>query len=101
MEQKDSTITMISHIEALPDEIDTVKSVLAKMVEPTRKEPGCVRYNMYQNQSNPAIFTFIHEWETEEAMNAHILSGHFNETAGKLKDLMARNPDFGTYTLLL
>ncbi len=97
MEQKEGAITMISHIEALSDKIDTVKSILSGMVEPTRKEPGCLSYNMYQNQTNPAIFTFIHEWESEESMNAHILSGHFNETAGKLKDLMAANPDFSTY----
>jgi len=33
------------------------------LIEPTRKESGCISYELLQNRDDPTDFTFVEEWE--------------------------------------
>ncbi len=94
-------ITVIVNIEAISGKEDEVKKILMEMIEPTRKEPGCISYRMLCSQSDPCEFAFIEEWEKDEDMNTHLLSGHFNTTAGKLEGMLVSTPNFRQYELCM
>ena len=74
---------VVAHIEAVEGQEDFVKSVLSGYCEPTRAEAGCLRYDLFQDKSNPRKFTFIEEWESEEHLQAHSQSEHLK--AGRLQ----------------
>ena len=38
------------------DKIDFVKQELLKILEPTRKEQGCLKYDLHQDLEDPSIF---------------------------------------------
>ena len=46
--------------------IEFVKSELLKILEPTRKEDGCIQYELHQDIENPSIFMFYEIWKTNE-----------------------------------
>ena len=48
------------------------------LVEPTRRESGCIQYELLQNQEDPTDFVFVEEWESEVRLNAHLDSPHIN-----------------------
>ena len=81
-------IDVVAHIEALPGEEELVGEVLKSYVAPTRLEDGCLRYDLFVDQSNPCKFTFIEEWESSEALQKHSQSAHLAagrpRVAGKL-----------------
>ena len=46
------------------------------MIEPTRAEAGCRRWDLFQNCEDPAAFVFISEWESPEALEEHRHTDH-------------------------
>ncbi|MBC1241728.1 antibiotic biosynthesis monooxygenase [Nostoc linckia z18] len=94
------TIRVIAHVIALPNKVEELKAVLLELVEPTRQEPGAIKYELLQNQYDPTDFTFVEEWISNEALNTHMDTPHFQEAAAKLDGLVAAAPDIRRYHLL-
>ncbi|MCP3940096.1 MAG: antibiotic biosynthesis monooxygenase [Desulfobacteraceae bacterium] len=70
------SLTIIARIEANKDRIDLVKSELIKLIEPTRKEQGCLQYDLHQDNENPENFIFYENWETRELWQTHMENDH-------------------------
>lgn len=50
--------------------------LLKKLVIETRKEKGCLQYDLFEDIRNKGVF-FIHEqWETNENLQSHQVSEH-------------------------
>lgn len=96
----ENSVRVVARIVALPGKADELRAVLTRLIEPTRGEPGCVRYELLQNQADPTDFTFVEEWESDAAFKAHIATNHFKETAGRLPPLVAAEPDIRRYTVV-
>jgi quinol monooxygenase YgiN len=81
-------IDVIAHLHAAEGNEAIVRAALESFVEPTRKEAGCLRYDLFQDVSDSLKFTFIEEWESPEALEAHSNSAHIAagraRMAGKL-----------------
>ncbi|MFC1516488.1 putative quinol monooxygenase [Thermodesulfobacteriota bacterium] len=69
-------LTIIARIEAKKNNVDLVKSELLKLIEPTRKEQGCLQYDLHQDNENPAIFIFYENWENRELWQIHMNNEH-------------------------
>jgi quinol monooxygenase YgiN len=95
-----TTIRVVARVVALPDQVEEVKSVLLGLIEPTRKEEGCIVYELLQNQADPTDFTFVEEWETQALLEAHLASAHIEEAESQLNGLIAAEPDIRLYQLL-
>ena len=58
------------------------------MVAPTRKEEGCLCYNLHVSTRNPADFMFYEQWASQESLAAHGMTGHMQAmreaTRGKM-----------------
>lgn len=76
-------IDVIAHIHAAAGNEDVVRAALESFVEPTRKENGCLRYDLFQDVSDPLKFTFIEEWSSPAALERHSKSAHI--AAGRAK----------------
>ena len=69
-------LTLVANIEAKTEQVEFVKSELLKLVAPTRLEAGCIQYDLHQDNSNPALFTFVETWENKALLQAHLNSSH-------------------------
>jgi quinol monooxygenase YgiN len=69
------------------DMISLYKQETVKLIELTRKESGCIAYDLCEDVNNPNILTFIEKWESQEHLDAHMNSEHFKEIVPKLKDM--------------
>ena len=96
----DSTLHVIAHIPAMPEHADQVRTTLASLIEPTRKEEGCLRYDLLQNNDDPARFTFIEEWTSDAALDAHLQTPHVLSALNETGRLLADAPEIRRYTLL-
>ncbi len=83
-------LTIIARIEAKKNNVDLVKSELLKLIEPTRKEQGCLQYDLYQDNENPAIFIFYENWENRELWQIHMnnenLKAYMDATDGAIEN---------------
>jgi quinol monooxygenase YgiN len=71
-----NTLTIVAHIEARLEDIEWVKAELLKLIEPTRKEKGCINYDLHQDNERPEIFKFYENWESRELWQAHMANSH-------------------------
>ncbi len=95
-----NTLRVVARIIARPDNVDDVRSYLTELIEPTRKEPGCVSYELLQNRSDPTDFTFVEEWESDGALEAHLNTAHIRNAIASLAGLLAAAPDIRSYSSL-
>ncbi|WP_417434529.1 putative quinol monooxygenase [Hoeflea sp.] len=69
-------LTIVANIKANPDKIALVKAELEKLIPITRAEAGCINYDLYQDNANPAHFVFHENWETRELWQTHMNAPH-------------------------
>lgn len=55
---------------------------LLSMIEPTKKEAGCLRYAVYCDIEDKCSFNLHQEWETREDLDRHIASHRFGVLLG-------------------
>ncbi len=67
----DTSLRVIARVRAKTEHIAQVREILAALVEPTRRELGCVSYELLQNSSDPADFVFVEKWASA-GRNRHI-----------------------------
>ena len=69
-------LTITGNVLANPDKIDLVKAELEKLIPITRKEAGCLQYDLHQDNENPAYFLFYENWESRDLWQAHMNAPH-------------------------
>ena len=91
---------VVAHIVAKPSKLDEARSMLEALVEPTRNEAGCLRYELMKNLSDETEFVFIEEWADEAALTAHFSTPHVRAAFAQAADLLAAPPDIRKYRLI-
>jgi quinol monooxygenase YgiN len=69
-------IRVVARIVGRPETLDELAALLEGLVAPTRAEAGCHQYEMLRSTSDPTLFTFVEEWESDAALDAHLATDH-------------------------
>jgi quinol monooxygenase YgiN len=91
---------VLARVVARPEKIEEVESILRILVTETRREAGCVHYELLQNRNDPAEFTFVEEWTCDSAIDAHFAAPHTQAAFSKTAHLLAREPDVRRYLVV-
>lgn len=94
-------LRVVALFRAKPDKIQELREVLTAFVAPTVQEKGCVFYQLHQNLKDPADFSFLEEWESEEDLAAHSQSAHIQLGRQRFPELLEVPADVRRYRLLL
>lgn len=81
-------IVVLARLKARQDSVETVKSELVKMVEPTRKEAGCITYQLHQDNEDPSVFVFYEIWESAVSLESHKDTDHYRHYAATVFGLI-------------
>jgi quinol monooxygenase YgiN len=84
-------LTVIAHMRAKPGKEQELNDALVALVEPTTQEDGYVNYDLHQGVEDPAVFYFYENWESADALDAHLQTPHLVEFAGRLDELLDDN----------
>ncbi len=66
------TLIVVARMIAAPGKADALAKEMAVLVADTRKEPGCLRYDLHRGSDNPDVFVFVEEWESRGLWEAHM-----------------------------
>jgi len=87
-------IRVVATIVAKADFKTKVTEALLEVIEPSRQEVGCLQYELHQDLDNDRTFVFYERWASEDALNQHNKTTHFQTFAksleGKLDELTIR-----------
>ena len=71
-----NTLNVVAIAETSADKTEELKSICLGLIEPTRKEEGCISYDLYQDITNPGKFIFIENWKSKEHLDVHLKTPH-------------------------
>jgi quinol monooxygenase YgiN len=88
------TVHVIATFLAEIGKEDEMEKVLLDLLEPTRSEPGCIRYDLLRSLKGEQYveFVFVEEWESEAALDAHGQTPHIQGLRPRIKNLMGSLP---------
>lgn len=65
-----------------------VRELLSWMVEHTRGEPGCERYDLYRRRGDDRSFHLFERYRSNEALEAHRAADYYVEYRRRIADLI-------------
>ena len=80
-------ITIVAKNIIKEGKLEEFKALAKEHVEKSRKEEGCIAFNLNEDINNKNVLTFIEEWENKEAIELHNKSAHFTTIIPKLGEL--------------
>ena len=80
-------IFVVSKSIVKENKVAEYKQIVVRLIEETRKESGCISYDLCEDMNNPNILTFIEKWEEKQYLDAHMKTAHFMEIVPLLRDL--------------
>jgi quinol monooxygenase YgiN len=81
-------LTIIAALRTKPGMEQQLRRAAEAIIEPTRREEGCIAYHLHQGIDDPALFYFYENWASPEALQAHMNAPHFREFAAEVSDLL-------------
>lgn len=70
------SLVAVSHVDVIPPKKDDGVGALKTLADPTRKDGGNVRYDVYQQKTRPNHFTVIEVWRNQKAADGHETAAH-------------------------
>jgi quinol monooxygenase YgiN len=70
-------IKVVAKSKVMDDKIEVVQKLYHELVIETRKEDGCIIYELYQDEKDSTVLTMIEEWEDKASLDNHMQTEHF------------------------
>jgi quinol monooxygenase YgiN len=77
------------HIQVKPESVDAFKAACVENSRNSIQEPGIARFDVLQQQDDPARFLLVEIYRTPEAAAAHKQTEHYRVWAETVADMMA------------
>ena len=88
------TVHVIAIFYAEMGKEDEMEGALRELIEPTRREAGCIRYDLLRSFPgvSPVELVFVEEWASVEALDAHGRMPHLQGLRERVQHLLAAPP---------
>jgi len=84
----ETSLTVVAEMKAKPGKEKDLKGILTSLLEPTRKEEGCLNYDMHESRESPGSFLFHENWTSQEALDSHLETPHLKAFFARIPELV-------------
>jgi quinol monooxygenase YgiN len=82
-------LTLVVLLRAKEGQHVLLEAELRALVSPTRKEEGCLQYDLHRSADQPGTYLFHEVWESREHHVAHTRTPHFLRWNARKDSLLA------------
>lgn len=86
-------VSLIATLTARPETREELFRLLTDQVGPTRAEHGCIDYSLHVDASDPCVFVFYENWESQADLDAHMKMPHLEPLLSQIDRLLAKPID--------
>ncbi|HVF56675.1 MAG TPA: putative quinol monooxygenase [Pyrinomonadaceae bacterium] len=94
-------VTVLARARSKPGAEERLKAELLSLVEPSRRDHGCINYDLHQSADDPALFMFHENWESRAALEAHLDTPHLEAFDERTKELLAEPVEITLWELIV
>jgi quinol monooxygenase YgiN len=84
-----SALTLVVMLRAKEGQHLLLEAELRALIAPTRKEEGCLQYDLHRSADQPGTYLFHEVWESREHHTAHTRTPHFLRWNARKDSLLA------------
>lgn len=84
-------VRVLAKLAVEPEQIEKVIHEFKLLMNETRKESGCLQYDLHQEVHDPATLIIFERWKTEAALEGHLKTAHFMSCFNKVGELIKYN----------
>ena len=85
-------LSVIAQFKAKPGKGSLVRQELLSLLAPSRKDAGCLNYDLHQAPDNPALFLFHENWTSKAHLDQHLQKPNLQAVLARVGQLVARPP---------
>ena len=93
-------LTLIVRIKAKPGREPELEAALRAVVEPTHREPGCMRFALHRSTTDANVYVLVERWSSKQALEAHLKEPYLWTLLARLPEL-AEPSDVAEYEMLV
>ena len=86
------TLTVVALFKSKPGKENQLRKLLSGLIAPSRKDAGCVNYDLHQSVENPAQFMFHENWDSKALLDSHLQTAHVQGALSQIGDLVSEPP---------
>jgi quinol monooxygenase YgiN len=86
--REDFVIYVVATLTIKPETRAELIAAAKTVIGITRKEKGCILYDLHESTTDPARFVFVEQWETMEDLMAHGGNEHMKPWRKVVKECM-------------
>jgi quinol monooxygenase YgiN len=86
--REDFVIYVVATLTIKPETRAELIAAAKTCIGITRKEKGCILYDLHESTTDPARFVFVEQWETMEDLMAHGGNEHMKPWRKVVKECM-------------
>ncbi|MCK5564128.1 MAG: antibiotic biosynthesis monooxygenase [Planctomycetes bacterium] len=96
----DAQIALIAKVRAKEGQTKALAAELTSMIEPTRAEAGCIKYDLHVSADDEALFMFYEIWRSKEDLDLHLETPHLQGLLSKMGTLVEGDLDVSMWKLV-
>jgi quinol monooxygenase YgiN len=82
-------LSVTARVRAVKGMEDEVRRACLALVAPSRREPGCINYDLHQSADEAGLFLFYENWESREDLERHLETAHAQRFDEMTKGMLA------------
>ena len=99
VKQADGQLSLAVVIKAKEGQEEAVRKGCIGLLEPTRKEKGCINYTLHMDPNDKGRFMFYENWESKELWDDHLETAHIKAFGDNVGPLLAEPLDVTNWKL--
>lgn len=90
-------VALSSRFVVKPDKREEFIKLATEATKQTRKEPGNLSYNVYEETTYPNSFIFFEEWKSRGSLDKHLATPYAKSIVEKFSELVEGEPSLRVY----
>lgn len=86
------SLTVIAQIKAKPGKESQVRQELLSLVTPSRRDDGCLNYDLHQALDTPTRFMFHENWTSKAHLDRHLQKPDLQAVLARVGELVSEPP---------
>lgn len=86
-------VVLTGYASVAENAIDASLAAFETVRQASVLEPGCIRYDYWQNVRHPSQFVFVEEWESPAALKTHFEQDAFKTFFATVGPLLTAEPE--------
>lgn len=92
-------VTAEFHFQA--DQVDTGLNILTSLVIESRKDKGCMQYELYQSNDRPNTYIMMERWRSRQDWQHHTNTNHVKAASAGISELLVEELTVSAYDLVM